>query len=152
VPILTIRYCLPSDPVQSGENGTANPQTGTGLLSVTFTDTSSHTPSSWSWAYKNATVGWTQLTITPTPSFVFLSGTYDINLPATNPLGSDSLPILHQGQLLPMHGILAMGADPLNGTCSHLYKSWSLYRQTLGEQCRKQECNNEKILHLGYVT
>ena len=70
-------------------NFTGTPRTGTGLLSVTFTDTSTNTPTSWRWAYRNATVGWTQFSTSKNPSFNFPTGTYDINLTATNTAGSD---------------------------------------------------------------
>ena len=88
-PTLTIRYSVPADPVRPVADFTANPRTGNGPLSVIFADTSSNSPTSWSWAYKNATVGWTQFATTQNPSFVFASGTYDVNLTATNVGGSD---------------------------------------------------------------
>jgi PKD repeat protein len=56
---------------------------------VTFTDTSTNTPNSWRWAYRNASVGWTQFANIKNPSFIFAAGTYDINLTATNADGSD---------------------------------------------------------------
>jgi PKD repeat protein len=70
-------------------NFTASPRSGTAPLAVTFTDTSTNTPTSWKWAYKNATVGWTQFSIVQNPSYTFAAGTYDINLTATNAAGSD---------------------------------------------------------------
>ena len=65
----------------------AEPRTGTGPLTVTFTDQSTNTPTSWIWAYRNATVGWTQFSTTQNPTFTFAAGTYDINLTATNSAG-----------------------------------------------------------------
>ena len=70
-------------------NFTATPRSGTPPLAVTFTDTSTNTPTSWKWAYKNATVGWTQFSTVQNPSYTFAAGTYDINLTATNAAGSD---------------------------------------------------------------
>ena len=70
-------------------NFTASPRSGTAPLAVTFTDTSTNTPTSWKWAYKNATVGWTQFSTVQNPSYTFAAGTYDINLTATNAAGSD---------------------------------------------------------------
>jgi len=68
------------------------PTNGATPLTVTFTDASSETPTGWSWAYKNATVGWTAFPTNSTeqnPVTTFVAGTYDINLSATNAYGSD---------------------------------------------------------------
>jgi PKD repeat protein len=67
----------------------ANVTSGTAPLAVIFTDTSTNIPTSWSWAYKNDTVGWTQFATTQNMSYTFVAGTYDINLTATNAAGSD---------------------------------------------------------------
>ena len=67
----------------------AMPLSGTAPLIVQFTDSSTNAPTSWKWAYKNATVGWTQFATTQNPSFAFPAGIYDINLTATNAGGSD---------------------------------------------------------------
>ena len=89
IPVWTITqlYANISAPVA---NFTATPRGGTGPLSVSFTDTSTKSPTSWKWAYKNATVGWTQFATTRNPVFMFPAGTYDINLTATNGNGSDA--------------------------------------------------------------
>ena len=65
-------------------NFTATPRTGTAPLTVQFNDTSTNTPTSWKWAYKNATSGWMQFNTTQNPKYTFPAGTYDINLTATN--------------------------------------------------------------------
>ena len=70
-------------------NFTASPRSGTTPLAVTFTDTSTNSPTSWKWAFKNATIGWTQFATIQNPSYTFPAGTYDINLTATNAAGSD---------------------------------------------------------------
>jgi len=70
-------------------NFTATPRSGTTPLPVTLTDTSTNSPTSWKWAFKNATVGWTQFSTIQNPSYTFAAGTYDINLTATNAAGSD---------------------------------------------------------------
>ena len=70
-------------------NFTATPSTGTAPLTVQFNDTSTNTPTSWKWAYKNATSGWMQFNTTRNASYTFAAGTYDINLTATNAAGSD---------------------------------------------------------------
>lgn len=67
----------------------ALPLSGTPPLSVTFNDASTNSPTSWKWAYKNATIGWTPFATTQNPSYTFVAGTYDINLTATNAAGSD---------------------------------------------------------------
>jgi PKD repeat protein len=58
-------------------------------LTVQFTDESTNSPSSWRWAYKNETIGWTEFATTQNPEYTFPAGTYDINLTATNAAGSD---------------------------------------------------------------
>jgi PKD repeat protein len=68
---------------------TSNTQSGAAPLSVSFTDVSSNTPTSWKWEYRNATVGWTQFDTTQNPSFTFPAGIYSINLTASNAGGSD---------------------------------------------------------------
>jgi PKD repeat protein len=70
-------------------NFTATPRTGTAPLTVQFNDTSTNSPVSWKWAYKNATVGWTQFSTVRNVKYSFPAGTYDINLTATNAGGSD---------------------------------------------------------------
>ena len=74
-------------------NFTGTPLSGTAPLSVTFTDSSTGTPTSWKWEYRNATTGWTQFNTTtqPNPTFIFPGGTYSINLTATNDGGSSNL-------------------------------------------------------------
>jgi PKD repeat protein len=68
---------------------TANVTSGTAPLIVQFTDQSSGSPTSWSWSFKNDTVGWTTFSVVQNPSYVFPAGSYDINLTATNDAGSD---------------------------------------------------------------
>jgi PKD repeat protein len=58
---------------------------------VTFTDTTTGSPTAWSWAYNNhATPGWVQFSTAQNPAYTFPTGTYDINLTATNPGMADS--------------------------------------------------------------
>jgi PKD repeat protein len=65
------------------------PVSGTEPLSVTFTDASTDTPTSWLWEYQNATVGWTTFSTSQNPTTSFPAGLYDIRLTATNAGGSD---------------------------------------------------------------
>ena len=77
-------------PTVAGFSGT--PISGTAPVTVTFTDASTYLPVSWKWAYKNATVGWTAFPTNSTaqnPVTTFPAGVYDINLTATNAVGSD---------------------------------------------------------------
>ena len=70
-------------------NFTAAPKTGTAPLTVQFNDTSTNTPTSWRWAYRNASVGWTNFSTLKNATYTFGTGTYDINLTAINGAGSD---------------------------------------------------------------
>lgn len=65
---------------------------GTDPLTVTFTDASTNTPTSWSWQ-KNDGSGWVPFEGTPTaqsPEEDFTEGTWSVRLVATNASGSDS--------------------------------------------------------------
>jgi PKD repeat protein len=86
-PSLIITYHLSTDAPTS--DFTATPLTGFAPLSVQFNDTSIASPTTWSWAYKNATVGWTVFSTSKNATYSFPKGTYDINLTATNANGSD---------------------------------------------------------------
>ncbi len=74
-------------PVANFTNTT--PRIGTGPLTVTFQDTSTNTPTSWSWAYKSSNGSWTRFSTAQDPTYTFPVGTYAINLTATNAGGSD---------------------------------------------------------------
>jgi PKD repeat protein len=78
---------LPAAPVAAFH---ASPTTGFRPLSVTFTDDSTGTISTWKWEY-NSGSGWTEFgsgAQNPVYSFA-TAGTYDIRLTATNTGGSD---------------------------------------------------------------
>lgn len=72
---------------------TATPRSGFQPLSVTFTDMSTNTPTSWNWEYKKTgSDSWIQFSTAQNPSFMFLKhGTYSIQETATNAAGSNSL-------------------------------------------------------------
>ena len=97
----------------------AAPTSGTAPLSVTFTDQSTNTPTSWKWEYKNATSVWTQFATVRNPSFSFSSsGIFDIRLTATNAAGADNE--TKAGYITvnnpPSAPVAAFGATPTSGT------------------------------------
>ena len=97
----------------------AAPTTGTAPLTVTFTDQSTNTPTSWKWEYKSATSVWTQFATTRNPSFSFSSsGIFDIRLTATNAAGADNE--TKTGYITvnnpPSAPVAAFGATPTSGT------------------------------------
>jgi len=72
---------------------TTNVTTGTAPTAVLFTDTSTNTPTSWSWGAKNLTPGnntWFQFSsATPPVTSSFGVGNWSLNLTATNSAGSN---------------------------------------------------------------
>jgi len=66
-------------------NFTADQTSGTEPLTVTFTDTSTNSPTSWLWSFGD---GGTSTERNPT--HVYLPGTYTVSLTGTNAAGSDS--------------------------------------------------------------
>jgi hypothetical protein len=61
-----------------------------GSSTATFIDTSTLSPSSWVWEYRNRNVGgWVQFSTNQNPAYSFPDGSYDIKLTATNEGGSD---------------------------------------------------------------
>lgn len=71
---------------------TGTPLSGTTPLSVTFTDASTNTPTSWLWE-KNSGSGWVNFAGTPAvqnPTESFAVGTWSVRLTATNAGGSDT--------------------------------------------------------------
>lgn len=69
---------------------TGTPLSGGAPLSVAFTDSSTNTPTTWSWE-KNSGAGWVAFAGTPTaqsPTESFAAGTWSVRLTAANPGGS----------------------------------------------------------------
>ncbi len=67
-------------------NFTGTPTTGNATLIVTFTDSSTNTPTSWNWSFGDATYSTTQ-----NPSHTYTTaGTYTISLNATNAFGTNT--------------------------------------------------------------
>ena len=65
-------------------NFTGNPTSGYAPLAVSFTDTSSNGPTSWSWTFGDSNTSTAQ-----NPSHTYAAGTYTVSLTATNAYGSD---------------------------------------------------------------
>jgi len=72
---------LPPAPV-ADFSGT--PTTGTAPLAVSFTDSSTNTPTAWSWDFGDSNTSTVQ-----NPSHTYAAGTYTVSLTATNAGGSD---------------------------------------------------------------
>jgi len=82
----------PASPPAPSASFTGTPLTGNAALSVTFTDASTGTPTSWLWE-KNSGSGWVNFAGTPTaqnPTESFAAGTWSVRLTATNAGGSDT--------------------------------------------------------------
>jgi PKD repeat protein len=70
----------------------ANPTSGLSPLTVTFTDLSTNTPTSWQWEYRTGSGSWTEFGSGAwNPSHEFAAGTYDIRLTASNLGGSNNV-------------------------------------------------------------
>ena len=76
---------LPVASFPSTANFVANITSGDTLLSVQFTDMSTHSPVSWFWDFGDGTNSTAQ-----NPIHVFAAGTYTVSLTATNSVGSDT--------------------------------------------------------------
>jgi len=87
--IVVISYITPSPPVASY---TMSNTTGTGTAIVNFTDTSTNSPTSWQWGYKNVTGNntWVNGPTTEFPTITFGIGNWTTNLTATNAGGSNT--------------------------------------------------------------
>jgi len=80
-----VTLSCPAPPVA---NFTGSPLTGSTPLTVYFTDTSSNTPTSWSWAFEAGTPA-TSTAKNPVVTFN-TAGTFNVTLVATNAQGSDT--------------------------------------------------------------
>jgi PKD repeat protein len=80
-----ITVTAPQPPVANFTASTTNPSVGG---SVTFTDTSTNGPTSWSWTFEGGTPA-TSTAQNPTVTYNTV-GTYDVTLVATNAAGSDT--------------------------------------------------------------
>jgi len=89
--ILKVSYTT-SAPVTPIASFTTNVTTGTAPTAVLFTDTSTNTPTSWSYSAKNLTPGnntWFQVSTSQSLALSFGVGNWSLNLTATNSAGSN---------------------------------------------------------------
>ena len=94
-------------------NFTATPTSGPAQLTVQFTDQSTGSPTSWTWAFRNSTTGWTQFNTTENPAYPFAGGSYDINLTVTNTAGSDDeIKMRYINVVIPLPGQTNPPTDP----------------------------------------
>jgi PKD repeat protein len=68
---------------------TGTPTSGTDPVSVTFTDASTNSPTSWLWE-RNSGGGWTTFSTSQNPTQAFAAGTWSVRLTATNAGGSNT--------------------------------------------------------------
>ena len=71
-------------------NFTGNPLTGPAPLTVVFTDTSTNSPTSWSWTFGDIGAGNTSTVQNPSHTYT-VAGTYSVNLTVANAGGSNTL-------------------------------------------------------------
>jgi PKD repeat protein len=71
----------------------ATPVYGTAPLSVTFTDASTNSPTSWNWESRacGTSGSWTSFSTVQSPTYSFAAGAYDVRLTATNGGGSNTV-------------------------------------------------------------
>jgi PKD repeat protein len=118
-------HTLEFDGGEIGGSGTApvssfmvSPLNGTAPLGITFTDTSTNSPTSWSWGAKNITGNNTWVSFSTTQSFIqaFGLGNWSINLTASNSAGSNvSAQISYINITLPAP-LSSFNATPLSGS------------------------------------
>jgi PKD repeat protein len=113
---LKVQYVTTPAPVAGF---TATPLSGTAPLIVSFTDTSTNTPTSWKWEYRTGSGGWTEFgSGARYPSNTFAAGTYDIRLTAANSAGTDDE--IKAGYIsvnaATLPPVAAFGATPTSGT------------------------------------
>lgn len=83
-PFLEVTYTVP--PVAAFASNVTG---GVDPTAVQFNDTSTNTPTSWSWARKNLTATtWTQFSTVRNATQTFVTGNWSVNLTATNAAGS----------------------------------------------------------------
>ncbi len=91
-------YITASNPPVANFSGT--PTSGTAPLSVTFTDSSTNSPTAWSWAFGDGKTSTAQ-----NPSHTYTTaGTYSVTLTATN-VGGGSLPCTQTGYIVVAGGL-----------------------------------------------
>jgi PKD repeat protein len=89
-----------------------NPLSGTALLTVSFTDTSTNTPTAWSWSFRNVAGNNTQVVFSTVknPAHTFGVGNYSIVLDASNSAGHG---ISTQGTFINVTALIAPTASKI---------------------------------------
>jgi PKD repeat protein len=104
---------------------TATPTSGTAPLAVSFTDTSTGSPTSWSWDFGDGGTSTAQ-----NPSHTYSSaGTYDVSMTATNAAGSDTK--TRVGEVVVTDQSLPLALNVLDGSVGWAISS-SMYQMELG--------------------
>jgi PKD repeat protein len=86
-PKTIVGYITVNAPAKPVANFTGTPTSGTAPLQVQFTDTSSNSPTSWSWDFGDNSTSTAQ---NPVHTYA-AAGTYDVTLTATNAAGSSTV-------------------------------------------------------------
>ncbi len=156
-------------------NFSGTPTSGAAPLAVTFTDSSTNTPTSWSWNFGDSNTSTVQ-----NPSHTYSAGgTYTVALTATNAYGNNTNTKSNYitvgqrpgGELLrhaddrradpggDLHRLLHQHADRvvlelrglqhLHGAEpeSLLYRGWHLHGRAEGDQCLRQQHQHQEQLH-----
>ena len=92
--------------------------TGTSSLIVNFTDTSTNSPTSWQWGFKNVTGNntWTNFATTQNPTITFGVGNFLTNLTVSNVGGSSTFQNASWINVTPSVIIGGFSGTPLSGT------------------------------------
>jgi PKD repeat protein len=93
-------------------NFTASPTSGTNPLTVTFTDTSTNSPTSWAWTFGD---GGTSTLKNPSHQYT-TAGTYSVTLKATNSAGNNILTRTNYIKVIAVAPVANFTASPTSGT------------------------------------
>ena len=83
-PVISVWGVEETDVSTPVANFTANTTTGTSPLNVSFTDSSTNTPTSWYWEFGDGNTSTSQ-----NPTHVYYTGNWSVNMSATNSAGTD---------------------------------------------------------------